>query len=44
MARERSIGEINNVVIAIYRQEGVLEISGGPLCKIHDYLTTMLYT
>ena len=35
---------VNNSVITMYCARWVLELSGGPLCKAHDCLTTMLYT
>ena len=39
-----SIGNIvGNIVIHVYGARWVLETSGGTLCKLYDYLTTMLY-
>ena len=35
---------VNNTVIATYGAKWVLDLLGGPLCKVHDYLTTILYT
>ena len=35
---------VDDNVITIYGARWVFEISGGPLCKVHDYLTTVLYT
>ena len=40
-----SIGNIvNNVIITMYGATWSLGISGEILCKVHDCLTTMLYT
>lgn len=39
-----SIGNIvNSTVITMYSARRVLEISGRILCKVNDYLSTMLY-
>ena len=40
-----SIGDtVNNIVIAVCGARWVLEISGGTICKVYDWLTTMLHT
>ena len=35
---------VNTIVITRSGARWVLEITGGPLCKVYDCLTTMLYT
>ena len=40
-----SIGGIfNNIAITMYGTRGALEISGGTLCKVYEFLTTVTYT
>ena len=34
---------VNNMVITSHCARWVLEISAGALCKVYDYLNTMLY-
>ena len=35
---------VNNIAMTMYGSSWVLEISGGTLCKVYDYLNTVLYT
>ena len=35
---------VNNIVGTVDGARWVVEISGGTLCKVYDYLSTMLYT
>ena len=35
---------VSNIVIIMYSARWVLEILGGPFCKVRDYLNTMLYS
>ena len=40
----RTVNIVNNIVITMYGASWVFEILGESLCKVYDYLTTMLYT
>lgn len=35
-------GTVSDTVVTVYAASWVLEISGGPLCKVRGYLTTVL--
>ena len=40
-----SIGNtVSNIIITVWCASWALELSGETLCKVYDYLTTMLYT
>ena len=40
-----SLGNIvNNIVITMYGARWVLDLFGGPFCKLYKYLTAMLFT